>query len=106
MARPFHEDPDYQRLLVGNMRQSLLAQAAANAGIGGTMTPQSPHKLLKLSPSPGISMVHPLSPAKAPVSPRRARGENKKCRKVYGMEHREQWCTQCKWKKACSRFGD
>ncbi|VEN44627.1 unnamed protein product [Callosobruchus maculatus] len=49
MARPFHEDPDYQRLLVGNMRQSLLAQAAANAGIG-TMPPQSPHKLLKLSP--------------------------------------------------------
>nr|CAI5824970.1 unnamed protein product [Callosobruchus analis] len=105
MARPFHEDPDYQRLLVGNMRQSLLAQAAANAGIG-SMPPQSPHKLLKLSPSPGISLVRPLSPGKAPVSPRRARGENKKCRKVYGMEHREQWCTQCKWKKACSRFGD
>ncbi|GAU94362.1 hypothetical protein RvY_06149-2 [Ramazzottius varieornatus] len=28
----------------------------------------------------------------------------KKCRKVYGMENREQWCTQCKWKKACTRF--
>ncbi|XP_055907153.1 uncharacterized protein LOC129942280 [Eupeodes corollae] len=42
-----------------------------------------------------------------PNSPnRRTRGENKKCRKVYGMERREQWCTQCKWKKACSRFGD
>lgn len=27
-----------------------------------------------------------------------------KCRKVYGMEGRDQWCTQCKWKKACSRF--
>ena len=25
-------------------------------------------------------------------------------RQVYGMEHREQWCTQCKWKKACTRF--
>lgn len=37
---------------------------------------------------------------------RRPRGEAKKCRKVYGMEHREQWCTQCKWKKACTRFGD
>ncbi|XP_037925234.1 zinc finger protein 704 isoform X2 [Hermetia illucens] len=36
----------------------------------------------------------------------RTRGENKKCRKVYGMDHRDQWCTQCKWKKACSRFGD
>ncbi|XP_001995855.2 zinc finger protein 395 isoform X3 [Drosophila grimshawi] len=42
-----------------------------------------------------------------PNSPsRRTRGENKKCRKVYGMDRRDQWCTQCKWKKACSRFGD
>ncbi|XP_037952620.1 zinc finger protein 395 [Teleopsis dalmanni] len=42
-----------------------------------------------------------------PNSPnRRTRGENKKCRKVYGMERKEQWCTQCRWKKACSRFGD
>lgn len=90
MARPFHEDPDYQRLLVGNMRQSILNQQQ--------QVPPSPHKLLKLSP-------RPHSP-KIPVSPRRIRGENKKCRKVYGMEHREQWCTQCKWKKACSRFGD
>ncbi|XP_030239831.1 zinc finger protein 395 isoform X2 [Drosophila navojoa] len=39
-------------------------------------------------------------------SSRRTRGENKKCRKVYGMERRDQWCTQCRWKKACSRFGD
>ena len=37
---------------------------------------------------------------------RRGRGENRKCRKVYGMERRDLWCTQCKWKKACSRFGD
>ncbi|XP_061392569.1 protein split ends-like, partial [Musca vetustissima] len=40
-----------------------------------------------------------------PNSPnRRTRGENKKCRKVYGMERRDMWCTQCRWKKACSRF--
>lgn len=32
--------------------------------------------------------------------------ELRKCRKVYGMERRHQWCTQCKWKKACSRFCD
>ncbi|CAH1368303.1 unnamed protein product [Tenebrio molitor] len=90
MARPPHEDPDYQRQLVGSIRQTLFS--------GPTPIPQSPHKLLKLSP-------RPHSP-KMPASPRRVRGENKKCRKVYGMEHREQWCTQCKWKKACSRFGD
>lgn len=68
MARPFHEDPDYQRLLVGNIRQTLLQQQQQQ------VVPQSPHKLLKLSP-------RPQSP-KAPVSPRRVRGENKKCRKV------------------------
>lgn len=30
--------------------------------------------------------------------------EGKKCRKVYGLEQRDLWCTQCKWKKACARF--
>ncbi|NWS70942.1 ZN704 protein, partial [Crotophaga sulcirostris] len=34
------------------------------------------------------------------------RGEAKKCRKVYGMENREMWCTACRWKKACQRFLD
>ncbi|XP_060904325.1 zinc finger protein 395a [Labrus mixtus] len=37
---------------------------------------------------------------------RRIRGEAKKCRKVYGIEHRDQWCTSCRWKKACQRFLD
>ncbi|KAJ6219542.1 hypothetical protein RDWZM_005354 [Blomia tropicalis] len=37
---------------------------------------------------------------------RKPRGESRKCRKVYGMDNREMWCTQCKWKKACSRFMD
>lgn len=34
----------------------------------------------------------------------KARGANRKCRKVYGVGRRNLWCTQCKWKKACSRF--
>ncbi|CAL8104513.1 unnamed protein product [Calicophoron daubneyi] len=34
------------------------------------------------------------------------RSEVKKCRKVYGIEHRERWCNQCRWKKACRRFPD
>ncbi|XP_041447512.1 uncharacterized protein LOC111072526 isoform X2 [Drosophila obscura] len=50
--------------------------------------------------SVGVAKHTPNSPN------RRTRGENKKCRKVYGMEKRDQWCTQCRWKKACSRFGD
>uniref|UniRef100_A0A6G1S8W1 Zinc finger protein 704 n=1 Tax=Aceria tosichella TaxID=561515 RepID=A0A6G1S8W1_9ACAR len=33
----------------------------------------------------------------------RRRG-SRKCRKIYGMAQRQLWCTQCKWKKACSRF--
>lgn len=37
---------------------------------------------------------------------RKIRGESKKCRKVYGMENRHLWCTQCRWKKACVRFAD
>ncbi|XP_047436302.1 zinc finger protein 395a isoform X2 [Mugil cephalus] len=37
---------------------------------------------------------------------RRSRGEAKKCRKVYGVELRDQWCTACRWKKACQRFLD
>uniref|UniRef100_A0A8C3PI44 Zinc finger protein 395 n=1 Tax=Calidris pygmaea TaxID=425635 RepID=A0A8C3PI44_9CHAR len=36
----------------------------------------------------------------------KVRGEAKKCRKVYGIEHRDQWCTACRWKKACQRFLD
>lgn len=48
-----------------------------------------------------------ISSKNTSLSPnRRTRGENKKCRKVYGMDRRDQWCTQCRWKKACSRFGD
>ncbi|XP_041336790.1 zinc finger protein 395 [Pyrgilauda ruficollis] len=46
------------------------------------------------------------SPPRASLSTRKTRGEAKKCRKVYGIEHREQWCTACRWKKACQRFLD
>lgn len=72
----------------------------------------------QLPPPPTSTMLH-HTPTKSAnqssinkirpqiVSPgRRTRGENKKCRKVYGMDNRDSWCTQCKWKKACSRFGD
>lgn len=36
----------------------------------------------------------------------KVRGDGRKCRKVYGMENRDKWCTQCRWKKACVRFVD
>lgn len=40
------------------------------------------------------------------IGPSGMRSEVKKCRKVYGIEHRDQWCNQCRWKKACRRFPD
>ncbi|XP_065817392.1 zinc finger protein 704 isoform X1 [Labrus bergylta] len=43
---------------------------------------------------------------KAASGTRKPRGEAKKCRKVYGMEKRDMWCTACRWKKACQRFTD
>ncbi|XP_016351956.1 zinc finger protein 704-like isoform X1 [Sinocyclocheilus anshuiensis] len=47
------------------------------------------------------------SPPRAASSfSRKSRGEGKKCRKVYGMENRDMWCTACRWKKACQRFVD
>ncbi|NXK27836.1 S2A4R regulator, partial [Arenaria interpres] len=61
-------------------------------------------------PAPPRPPVPPTVPAppppKPPPLPRRPRGEAKKCRKVYGMENREMWCTACRWKKACQRFLD
>ncbi|KAK3538098.1 hypothetical protein QTP70_029788 [Hemibagrus guttatus] len=47
-----------------------------------------------------------VSPPRSHCATRRVRGEAKKCRKVYGIEHRDQWCTACRWKKACQRFLD
>ncbi|XP_061458073.1 zinc finger protein 704 isoform X2 [Rhineura floridana] len=46
------------------------------------------------------------SPPRVSVGLRKPRGEGKKCRKVYGMENRDMWCTACRWKKACQRFID
>lgn len=197
MARPPHEDPEYQRKIVGNIRQGLLMSSGSANGqssfaksgpiTSGSNTvihnyawsqtsPTSPQKHVKLSPRPSTSYApytlpsstysssnypvlvqqyHSLSssssqasitklshssPPQLPPPPqqqhtpviqttaksmnsqsgiakmrapgmstplqRRTRGENKKCRKVYGMDNRDSWCTQCKWKKACSRFGD
>ncbi|XP_060692366.1 zinc finger protein 704-like isoform X3 [Hemiscyllium ocellatum] len=51
------------------------------------------HTSLVSSPKPGTGT-------------RKPRGEGKKCRKVYGMENRDMWCTACRWKKACQRFVD
>ncbi|XP_051735239.1 zinc finger protein 704 isoform X2 [Ctenopharyngodon idella] len=55
-----------------------------------------------------VSKIHSnnTSASKPTTGTRKPRGEAKKCRKVYGMEKRDLWCTACRWKKACQRFTD
>eukprot|EP00079_Xenopus_tropicalis_P036618 XP_017950389.1 PREDICTED: zinc finger protein 704 [Xenopus tropicalis] len=53
--------------------------------------------------APAIAIINTLFFS---LSARKPRGEGKKCRKVYGMENRDKWCTACRWKKACQRFPD
>ncbi|XP_069808304.1 SLC2A4 regulator [Dendropsophus ebraccatus] len=76
---------------------------------------QSPPPLLikapPVCPTLNISEKRPqvlASPPNAKQVPgtRKPRGEAKKCRKVYGMERKDMWCTACRWKKACQRFID
>jgi hypothetical protein len=112
MARPPHENPEYGTGMLsapsptyttiispGPIGQSLHAVPIAIPITTFTFTnTNNAGKYIRLSPKP-----YGTSP-KSPI--RRPRGDAKKCRKVYGMEHRELWCTQCKWKKACTRFGE
>uniref|UniRef100_A0A674AVK3 Zinc finger protein 395b n=1 Tax=Salmo trutta TaxID=8032 RepID=A0A674AVK3_SALTR len=53
-----------------------------------------------------LTTTRAASPSRSHCSFRKGRGEAKKCRKVYGVERKEQWCTACRWKKACQRFPD
>jgi len=126
MARPPHEDPQYQRELA--MRAAAGGVKIATTAPGGARVITAPGgaRMVAAAPipipqpragwSPGAwgpvvsakyirlgTKVITTSPKSSPHH-RRIRGDVKKCRKVYGMEHREQWCTQCKWKKACTRF--
>ncbi|XP_077990817.1 zinc finger protein 704-like [Glandiceps talaboti] len=64
--------------------------------------PQRLHPASPKAHGTATSKTHQL----AGPYPKKVRGETKKCRKVYGMENRDMWCTQCKWKKACVRFVD
>ncbi|XP_069506979.1 SLC2A4 regulator isoform X2 [Ambystoma mexicanum] len=59
---------------------------------------QMPHPAVVKTYSPTVSVPK--------TGMRKPRGDAKKCRKVYGMENREMWCTACRWKKACQRFMD
>ncbi|XP_059841438.1 zinc finger protein 395-like isoform X2 [Hypanus sabinus] len=66
--------------------------------------------LVNLSSPPQVALLKPrIVFASTPAilhGGKKVRGEAKKCRKVYGVENRSQWCTACRWKKACQRFHD
>ncbi|XP_060027621.1 SLC2A4 regulator isoform X4 [Erinaceus europaeus] len=55
---------------------------------------------------PAVRACAPALPSKCGTNTRKPRGDAKKCRKVYGVERRDLWCTACRWKKACQRFLD
>ncbi|XP_029904106.1 zinc finger protein 395a [Myripristis murdjan] len=61
---------------------------------------------LQQDSAPSRTLPASAPPPRCHWPARRIRGEAKKCRKVYGIEHRDQWCTACRWKKACQRFLD
>ncbi|ELK25824.1 Zinc finger protein 704 [Myotis davidii] len=61
----------------------------------------------ELQPQPStVRTGVPAVPSTLSASLRKPRGDAKKCRKVYGTERRDLWCTACRWKKACQRFLD
>lgn len=114
MARPPHEDPEYRRHISEhpimletssgpvNIPSSTLSMSWSLHGYAASAPStmgSSPQKFLRLTSKSTCSLV------KVPLH-RKGRSESRKCRKVYGMDNREAWCTQCKWKKACSRFID
>nr|XP_045592264.1 zinc finger protein 704-like isoform X2 [Procambarus clarkii] len=89
MARPPHEDPRYKQHL-GCPSSNLSSSWPRSSAYLGT----------------GRGKIRVSSSPKASPGRGKRNGESRKCRKVYGMEQRDLWCTQCKWKKACSRFGE
>ncbi|XP_076437715.1 zinc finger protein 704-like [Babylonia areolata] len=96
----------------GQIKRSLSWQVHGPSS-GSLVSP--PHRTPKPTPQERLQQHHAqspkshmlsMSPIRASGPHRKPRSEVRKCRKVYGMDNRDQWCTQCKWKKACTRFLD
>ncbi|XP_059087378.1 zinc finger protein 704-like [Tigriopus californicus] len=114
MARPPHEDPNRFRKRSSNgfsdsnfgLSRSLPTHNPSMA-VPLTIAPSmgSPGKLILISPPGNSHTSRPNNGTTTGKSPARRPRDGKKCRKVYGLEQRDLWCTQCKWKKACARFG-
>ncbi|XP_012233859.1 zinc finger protein 395 isoform X2 [Linepithema humile] len=113
MARPPHEDPEYQKQLrleatpaTSNYIENVMVGVREPSTFTISQSPGTPNKHIKLSPRPlqACHQQNMTSSTGKPSSPRRTRSDVKKCRKIYGMDARDLWCTQCRWKKACTRF--
>ncbi|XP_053309635.1 SLC2A4 regulator [Spea bombifrons] len=91
-----------------------LSPASLSAAPTVSFSWQSPPLLIKAPPVCPVLGVNERRPPiltstsvqKHGPGARKPRGEAKKCRKVYGMERKDMWCTACRWKKACQRFID
>jgi len=124
MVRPPHEDPGIVSHPAGAVSISRPAAKVRSFSGGNrfnnssllttaqpTLQQQNPLTMpITIAPSAGspgkFILISPPSQSSASIkSPTRRIREGKKCRKVYGLEQRDLWCTQCKWKKACARFG-
>lgn len=104
---------------VGNLYpQYIAAPSSFERNIGGQYTTSastSRHTPTSDSASPNTRPVasHPSS---APVAPpggsgsnvrlQKKPGDGKKCRKIFGVNNKAEWCNACKWKKACVKFPD
>uniref|UniRef100_A0A2K5JY05 C2H2-type domain-containing protein n=1 Tax=Colobus angolensis palliatus TaxID=336983 RepID=A0A2K5JY05_COLAP len=82
--------------------------------LSAVANPQSCHSDRVYQGSKSLTVSEPAHPPCPPgleslervLVSQKPRGDAKKCRKVYGMERRDLWCTACRWKKACQRFLD
>jgi len=114
MARPSYEAPAPATIYLVNTINQKNKQQLAKDHIYNSNSFQG-KKLVSIIPRPDTSS----SPVTSSTSSSESESSSatfvfksvsgtvksdKKCRKVYGIDQKDLWCTQCKWKKACGRF--
>ncbi|XP_014668619.1 PREDICTED: zinc finger protein 704-like [Priapulus caudatus] len=122
MVRPPHEDPIYKDHQYGirpvestfsapvniPQIQRSLSWQASTSGTNSVSLQSQGYRSIFYQRQQQHQAASPKSPTYLCSTQRssKGRGEGRKCRKVYGMDNRDLWCTQCRWKKACSRSFD
>jgi len=85
----------------------LMSPPSSTSSVATTTMWNNPKKLVSIIPKPENTMSSSFGSKPFIFSPPNQVGlirSDKKCRKLYGLEQKDMWCTQCKWKKACARF--